>query len=246
MATKSLVTTVGAIDVPPVFDEVRFDIEPTRSPVPYVVFAQPKATEQWTEFATKLPGLQDGDQIMVHPEPGGVERLQPMRFTMMQCKQYWVSKDPAGNRLGASAEPHVRQAGWAEEVLAACLVYVPRGGGVEAVPASCVFKTVKCPAALSVKLQIDAAEKPEWADQSPAHKMAFAALAKPFLRVVGSVTTGKRTSSGGYGYVGARSIVSPATPAEWKAVKDLLESGGVETLRKLADHYRGRLSELKL
>jgi hypothetical protein len=238
-------TAVTPIDLPDVFETTALDVIATKTRTPYVVFAQPKATDQWTSFATKLPGLQDGDQVLVYPEPGPVVKLQPMRFTMVACKQYWAQKDGAGNRLAVSATQKPKHEKWSEEVHAACIIYVQKDGSTEAVPAGCTFKTVKCPAALSVKLQIEAAEKPEWAQQSEAHKMAFAALSKPFLRVVGSVSINKRTSGAGFSYTGARAIVSPATPAEWMALKNLIEAeDGKTKLAELASAYKQRLAEL--
>lgn len=235
------------LTVPDDFSVSGYEITATRVVVPYVVFAQPKATEQWTELSRTVQGIQDGDQILVRPDPEKPVRLQPMRFTMAACKQYWVQKDPGGARVGVSAEQKPRTERWNEEVLAACIVYVQDGGSLEAVPASCVFKTTKCPAALAVSKQVEVASKPEWADESPAHKMAFAALAKPYLRVVGTVSVGRRTAASGFGYVTARAVVAPAGPAEWKALKDLVESSaGMQSLRDLSAHYKQRLQELKL
>lgn len=238
-------STMAPIDLPDVFESTALDVIATKTRVPYVVFAQPKATDQWTAFAMKLPGLQEGEQILVYPEPGPVVKLQPMRFTMIACLQYWVQKDGAGNRVGISKTQKPRTDKWGEEIHAACIVYSTHSGQTEAIPASCTFKTVKCPAALSVKLQIEAAEKVEWAQQSEAHKMAFAALSKPFLRVVGSVSVNKRTAQSGFSYTSARAIVSPATPTEWLALKNLIESpDGKQQFADLSAAYKQRLAEL--
>lgn len=239
-------TTLTQFELPPEFSGGALQIEPTKTIVPYVVFAQPKATDQWTDLAGKIPGLQDGDPVLVFPEPTPPVVLRPMRFTMVACRQYWVQKDPGGAVIGTSSESKPRTDRWNEHVLAACIVYVQRGSDVEAVPASCVFKTVKCGAALSVKTQIDAAAKIEWAEQSPAHKMAFASLAKPFLRVVGTVHMSKRTAASGYGYVQAKAIVAPATPVEWKALKEFIENDGSNKLRELAVHFKQKLAEFNL
>lgn len=246
---KSLAATIAApgtevldLETP---DFGGLSVAATRVNVPYVVFAQPKATEQWTSLVTKLPGIQDGDQVLVYPDPDPPVRLQPMRFTMISCKQFWVKKDAQGQSQGKpSLTPMPRAEGWKEEVFAACIVYVQRGGDLEAVPASCVFKTVKCGAALGLKLQIDAAEKVEWAEQSPAHKMAFAAFKSAYLRVVAAVAVGKRTAGSGFGYVPARSIVAPATPAEYGALQKLMANGGKEKIAKLSEHYKLRLTEM--
>lgn len=218
---------------------------------PYVVFAQPKATEQWTSLVQKVPGVRDGDQVLVYPEPEQPVPLRPMRFTMVACKQYWVKKDASGNMLEKPKEEQqsrVKDANgnkWAEEVFAACIVYAPRGGEVDAVPATCTFKTVKCQAAITMKQQIEAASKPEWADQGPAHKAAFAAFSKPFLRVVGAVSTSERKGASNFTYVQARAVVAPATPAEYVAVKRLMEEGdGLKKLKDLAEQYHSRLNML--
>lgn len=212
---------------------------------PYVLFAQPKATDQWTSLVQKLPGIQDGDQVLVYPDPEPPIRLTPMRFTMMACKQFWVKLDDAGNQVGApSVEQKPRAERWNEWVFAACIVYAQRDGEVEAVPSTCMFKTVKCPAAVTLKLQIEAADKPEWADQSMAHKAAFSAFSKAFLRVVASVQTSKRTAGSGFSYVQARSIVAPATPTEYIAVKKLLEAKGLEKFKSLLEQYNSRLAQI--
>jgi hypothetical protein len=248
MAKQSLIAqhSAEALDMPnDVFGNAPMTVVPTKVRVPYALFAQPKATDQWAELSSKLPSLQDGDQVLVYPEPDAPVQLRPMRFTMLGCQQYWVQRDGAGNQIGkASTEAKSRAEKWNEEVLASCIVYVPRGGDLAAVPASCVFKTVKCPAVLSLKLQIEEAAKVTWADTSPAHKIAFAAFQKPWMRVVASVSTNKRTSSGGYTYVGARSVCSPATPAEYGALRKMLEDDGIAKLRTLSEHYHQRLLDL--
>lgn len=219
---------------------------------PYVVFAQPKATEQWTSLARAIPGLKDGDPCLVRPDPEKPVLLQPLRFTMMACTQYWLQTDPKkqGARIDGVNPSLVQKPrsdgpySWLENVFAAAIVYVPVDGKVVAVPATVGFKTVKCPAALSLKLAIEEAEKPEWAEQSMAHKAAFQAFAKPWLRVVAAVNLTPRSGTGNP-YVAARSVCAPAGPEEYRATRELMASeDGMKSLRGLKEHYLGRLKEL--
>lgn len=244
---------LSPFELPEEFSGTGLDVVATYAQVPYVVFAQPKATDQWTALATRLPGMQDGDQVLVWPEPRLPERLSPMRFTMVCCKQYWVQKLPGGARGPVSVEQKPWKSDWAEEVHAACVVYVQRDGGLEAVPASCTFKTVKTRAALSVKLQVEAAAREDWAGLSEVHRMAYAALAKPFLRVVGTVSVQRSTGPTGNPMAKATASVVPASPAEWRALKELSEDpgdaatkrpSGRERLAALARSYHGRLATL--
>lgn len=220
------------------------EVTSTRAISPYVVFAQPKAIDQWAEFAAAIPGLADGDQVLVMPS-GHKIKITPMRFSLIQAKQYFLKKDPQGNVVQGSVttEQRTKADGYSEEVQAAIIVYLPDG---TAVPASALFKTVKCGAALGMKLAIEDAAKPEWSKHSEQHRAATAYCAQPWLRVVGTTRIGNRTGGKGFKYTPATVTTAPTGPFEWQAVKNLLAGGGKESMKELAAHYNARLADLGL
>lgn len=229
-------------ELPEEFGSGALQASPTQARGCYVVFAQPKAVAQWTDLSARIPGLRDGDQVMVRPD-GSVVRLQPMRYQLISAKQYFVKKNPQGGAR-ESCKDVADAEHKAEEVHAACVVFLDG----EAVPCTATFKTTKCNAVTTLVAAVKAAKDPKWAQQSEAHRVAFSTCVKPFLRVVGTVQTfDVPKPPSGWPYVGAKCIVSPATPTEWMMWNALYQSkDGKDRLREVALSFRGWLSRNNL
>jgi len=242
--SESLAAQKGlTVNLPAVFGQPVAEIKP-RFSTPYVVFAQPKAGDQWKGLLRHFPDLNDGDPVLVYPEPRKPERLSPFRCTLLHAKQYWsvVDKNQQGKELSQhAAEPDAgslkANEGVAERIYTALIVY--KDGA--AIPATCLAKTVKCGAFVTLNEAVKMAMTPDWARNGADYEASVAACASPFARVVAQITVSGKPGNGNP-YFPARAHISASGVAEWKALAELDPAA----LEAVAEAYQRFVGDLKL
>lgn len=184
--------------------------------------------------------LQDGDPVLVLPEPELPIRLQPLRFSLFAAFGYFADVDQAGTILSAGHEKTEKLN--REHVEAVVFIYLPE----RLVPARMTFKTTKCQAAHKAIAALKLAAEPGWAKLSPEHGTSMMAP-YPWSRFSVSVRTSTRTSrTSGFKYVAADADIRPTGVTEWKLIGDSLKCPGfVQELRVAVKGYDRRLEEVK-
>src|SRR5690242_13215640 len=125
--------------------------------------------------------MSEGEMYLI--ESSDVHKLNPMKASLLCCKQFWAEVNAAGEVLRTSFEEQPKP--FKEHIESVLLVYLED----RIVPANCEFRSTKCPAGKALSDALLEASKPTWADKSPEHK-ATLAVPEPFLRFFGLVTLG--------------------------------------------------------
>lgn len=221
---------------------------------PYVSFVSTKGPA-FSRIASFIPTLEDGDPVMIYPEPRRPIALTPFRFFLLKAFQHWSVVDSKGNILRTTLDPvkGKKDRAFAEHIETVLLVVVP--DGLEC--ARCTFKTTKVNAAhraIETLEQLGRAERGEngepsaadWYAMSPEHKVTQAA---PVDWSRFSCTVKLRAGTGqtsGFDYVAATSIPLPATSADWLAIGNFFKD---ENKRKQAEEceesYQRRITGIK-
>jgi hypothetical protein len=239
--SKSLAAKVNAVatvapNLPPALVG-GFETFVSKYNTPYVSFAQPAAKEQWQQLIRSLPNVEDGDPVLFMPN-GTLVPLKPMQFIVCQYKQYFATVDAAGNELERYSTDG---GGMKERVWSALLVFTPTG----IVPATCMFKTTKCPAITGVISEVMASTQPDWIKRGPAYEQAVAACTLPNFRVIGEVRIIAKPGRGkGLPYKLAQVTPRPTTAVEWEQLSKL--NSDTVFLNDVAAGYAGRLAELNI
>jgi hypothetical protein len=224
-----------ANQLPAVFGGGGFDLTP-RFSLPYLAFSQPAAREQWQTFVRHFPDLEDGDPVMVFPEPQKPVKIDNLKLTVLAAQQYFAVRDPAGKELERHFKNGPKRA---ERVWAAIIVYLKD----QAVPCTCLFKSTKCGCVPTITAEIEAAGKPSWMENGTNHKLAYNAMSAPFARVVGEVQiAGKTGKSSGLSFRLTKAVTRPSGPEEWA----LLSKVTTSQLHELAQAYSNRLEEMAI
>jgi hypothetical protein len=213
---------------------------PAMQQTPYVIFASSKSPN-WAKYVAAVPGLSEGDQLLIQPEPLPVVKLVPMRFMLLSARQFWTVLDGAGEVSEAFASADDADSKAQETIEAMVLVL----HGARVIPARVSFRTTKCKAAhVAIKAR-EYAATPDWADQSDDHK-ATLAVSEPALRFVATVRTSLKTSrSSGYKYQLATSVISPVTAAEMGQLAEFFGSdAGREQLIAVREGYERRVADI--
>lgn len=239
---QSLASSAGALAAPstlPAVFSAPQDKLTSRILAPYVVFAHPKRADEWNKINGALGGVTEGE--MYYIDQDGPRKLDKLKASLLAYKQFWVEKNPAGDLLRSSFAE--KPWPWKEQIEAALLVYFDD----KVVPALMTFKTTKCGGVRPLSDALEAAQKPDWADKSPAHKETLI-CAQAFMRFYGELQLGPtRTSkSSGLPYRPLNCVVKPTTPVEWRVLKELCEDPkGAEKLTSLGERFTGRIKEIE-
>lgn len=209
---------------------------------PYVVFASTKSPA-FADLSRDLPGLQDGDPVIVTEPP---VRLNPFRFYLIDGFQHWSILDGEGKpfKTTLDKEKAAESRDWKEHVETLLIVVTEEG----LVPARCTFKTTKTNAAMKAVQTLRIARDAEaWGGISPAHK-ATLGIPQAWARFLTTVTLKRGTSrSSGFAYVAANAFVEPTGVAEWKQLADAFKDAAFKSLAD-ATHksFMSRVAEIKV
>ena len=209
-----------------------------RFSIPYLVFAQPKAIDQWNLLIRTLGDVEDGDPILMFPEPTKPMKLSPLRFILAHSFQYWVTVDNSGKETGWFKEDGQ---GRKERILTALYVLLPD----DIWPVTCTFRTTKCGAVFACVEEIKASMEPDWIKGGEAFALAVQACGRPSNRVVATVNVRGKTSAGGSAYKLAKATLAPTGAAEWKLLTKLTTSEKKEALDDMAKSYKDRVDYIR-
>lgn len=230
---------VGAFNVAETFGETGVMQVAPRLQLPYLVFAQPKAEQQFRFLMSHFPDIEDGDPVLMYPEPQKPVRIVPLKCTIVAAKQYFAQRDPSGKELAWSS---TAKPGWAERILTAMILYWEG----KALPCTCTFKTTKCAAAHAIVDEINKCQEPEWANKGPEYKQAATVCSTPFTRIVATITVaGKTSRKTNLSYKITKPVIAPSGPTEWQMLGALLKDN-MTAFKDIADAYKARLAELNI
>ncbi len=246
MAKQSLVAQAQAPNiVPSAFGQTSIEVAgPQFVMSPYVVFAHPMAKTLYPKILSSCPGVEEGDPVLILPEPANPVHLNPYKFYLVHAWQHFSTLDNIGNivKMTLDAEKARRDKDWKEFIETVVIVQTPTG----LVPARCTFKTTKANAAhRGIEARVTAAGA-DWSKKSPEHAASLA-MPEPWMRFTCTVRLKKATGRGsGFNYVAATSVINPTGVADWQALKELFED---EKRAKLCayvvDQYYQRVNEVK-
>ena len=208
---------------------------------PYVVFAHPLA-KVWQRILAAVPDVQEGDPVLVLPEPHRPVKLAPFRFLLIAARHYFADVDTSGEILAATWE---RPEEWSdprkEHVESAVIVLLPD----RAVPATARWKTTKCPAAHRAVDAVRLAGTPAWARISADHAASMSAP-DPRQRAVMTVRFDRKTSkSSGRLNIIADATVAPTSAGDAGLIKALFtDPAGTKTANAVASTFQRRVEEI--
>jgi hypothetical protein len=219
-------------------------VRPLGEQTPYVVFAHPMSRVLWPKLSQAIAGLDEGDTVLVLPEPQRPVKLSPMRFMLLAAFQYWGRVTDTGELTAARTEPPTEdKREWKEQIESVLLVFAEN----RIIPAGMLWKTTKCG---GVHRAIDAlklaANLEEWGKQSADHKLTLAVPVVWGRFVAQTKLAGAKTAKGsGYTYRPATSLIFPTTAAEMKLLSDSFADDGFSAaMNAVQKRYEFRVSEV--
>lgn len=215
-------------------------------PSAYVQFISRKG-QAFATVAAHVPGLDEGDPVLIRGEKVKPIKLNPFRFYLIGAFQHFSAVDGMGtitktvlSKDAVQSDPGTKYL----EHLETCIIVLADG---ELVPARCTFKSTKInPAHTAVSTLREATETENWASRGEAYKLSCS-VAQPWGRFFTTVTLKRGVSrANGFAYVAAGGFVTPTGPVEWKALADFFEG---EENQKLCDaayrRWEERVREIK-
>src|SRR5690348_9929667 len=102
---QSLAAQAGVLDselkLPAEFTAPAEKVE-GRAIAPYVTFAHPKRADEWDRLQNKFGNMSEGEMYLI--ESSDVHKLNPMKASLLCCKQFWAEVNAAGEVLRTSFE----------------------------------------------------------------------------------------------------------------------------------------------
>lgn len=213
---------------------------------PYVLFVSTKG-QTFAEVARRLPGLQDGDPVLLRDEGTPPVRLNPFRFYLISAFQHFSLVDNQGKitRTILDVEKAREDTAnkWTEHVECVLILKLTDG---ELVPSRATFKSTKTNAIHKAIEGVQAAgNSEEWAQLSPEHKASLA-VPHAWARVLTTVTLKRGTSRGGFSFVAANGYCEPSGLADWQGLAAAFQD---QDFRKLCEavnlRHNERVAEIK-
>lgn len=213
---------------------------------PYVAFFHP-LNKIAADIIGKLGKVPEGVPILVRPD-GSMERLDNMKFWVCPgYLQHFSSIDDSNGILQSKLE-NPKDYTFGEHVETVCMVSTMKG--IE--PARITFRSTKCPAAHNIIDEQHAASNGEvWAQNGPDHAAAVAAIAQPWLRVMGGITLENKVAKKPnpktkqcMPYVQANAMCKPTSGGMYQAlVKSAQEHG--PAIQSCLDAHNDRITEVR-
>lgn len=191
-------------------------VGPSFQTTPYVAFASSKS-DSFAKYMLTNRDLQDGDPVLVRPEPLLPLKLSPFRFYLLKAVQFWAQVDGSGQIVKTTSDKDatVGDRSWVEHIETLVLVVLPDA----LVPARVRFKSTKTNAihtAIDARRLADNDE--EWGNLSPDHKASLVAK-DSWARFTCIVRMKPGVSkSSGFKYVAAYGAIQPTVNADWQQI----------------------------
>jgi len=206
---------------------------------PYVQFASNRANN-WTQLLLKIPGLNEGDAVLIRADPFPPMKLSPFNFILFGCDQFWCKRNQADFSLLESFKQEVADS--QEEVQAAMIVVTGDG---KFVPATCAFRTTKVNAVKAAVRAFQFSTTPDWPNLSEAHK-ATLAIEIPWARFITTVSLAPKVARSGFKYVAANGTTTPMPSNVWGALVEWLkDDANKNAMADVMGAYNRRLDEYK-
>lgn len=210
---------------------------------PYVLFVSTKG-QTFARLAPQIPGLQDGDPVLVRDEKG--LKLNPFKFYLIDAFQHFSVVDNQGAIVKSmfdverAREDKINK--WNEHIEAVILVV----DGDTLTPARCTFKTTKTAAAhAAVSAAKVAADAEAWGALSAEHKTSLA-VPTHWARYITTATLKRGTSKGGFAFVAANGFVTPTGLSDWNLLSEAFKDDSFRKLcEAVGDRHRERVEEIK-
>lgn len=219
---------------------------PVFTGTPYVSFVSVKAPA-FAQLQLALPDLDDGDPVMIRPQPSKPVRLSPFRFYLIQAFQHFSVVDTQGTILRTTLDPEkakvaTQQGKYVEHIETVVLACLPDG----LVPARCTFKSTKANAAHRAVEARRMAETEEWAKQGPEYKASLV-CPMPWARFTTTVQLKAGTSkSTGYRYVAANGRITPSGAGDWTQLGEFFkEKENIALSEAVAEAFQSRVDDVK-
>ena len=247
MNKPSLAASAGVLAEAPKFQLPAVFQEPNdklvgRFTSPYITFAHKSRPDEYSKLMSKYGNVDEGEMFLMEAE--NCHKLPVAKLSLMKAKQYWVEKNAAGETQRASWTEMPRP--WAEHMDVVVLVYFDD----HIVVANINPHTTKCSGIRVLADALEACQKPEWAEKSPAHRETLQ-INQPFMRFFGEMTLSapRISKASGLPYRTTQCVIKPTTNVEAKLLKFFAESA--ESNKQLTDaaerfSYRIREIESKL
>lgn len=180
----------------------------------------------WGDIAAKIKGLKNADLVYVNGDH--VERLQPMKYHLVEAFHFFATADRDGDFLQTwdeSADDIPKEAG--EYVEAVLVVYT--ANGVRA--ARMTFKKAMCKAIGSMIREYHEALEPAWASRNAENKLAAEKVPEELngFRFYGVASAAPKTTKDGKNTYPAGSVqVKASTSTEFQALRDIDDDFQVE------------------
>jgi len=187
-----------------------------------------------------LPHVRKGDLILT---AGGdyVHVPSPAKVFLFTAHQHWAERVPITQQLvRASLDPQGRESALREEIEALVVVLA----GDKLLPATWRAKGGACRGLVRALSELAKAQKPEWLDQSEAHKLT-ARVQMPWARFVAEIDYHLVTSRGGNDYVVTGASCRPIDPDNFYHFRELLiNGGGTHLLDEAIAEHKLKLAEV--
>jgi hypothetical protein len=171
-------------------------------PVPYVAFVHP-LMKPYAKVMAALPNAEEGDPIVIMPEPDEPKALNPFVFLLVRSWHYFGKFDNQGQLEAAVARKEDKPKGDRKftDVIETVLILVTDG---KLLPVRATFKTTKTNIYFNAKDAIVASQSDTWKDKSEQHRKA-STLSQVNLRTIHTVKLRAQTfkGSGMKGHIGA-------------------------------------------
>ncbi len=235
MAKSLLESNPGAGLPASMLAEVSHPVAPLFQQTPYVSFVSLKGSA-YGKLAPFFPDMQEGDPILILPDPARPVKLDPLRFYLVHAKTHYSEVDQNGQIIRSTFNIDEARADRSlkEHVEGVVLVCLDTG----LVPARVTFKSTKVKAAWTAINTHEAAKDTEaWGKLSPEHA-ATLVCPDPRFRYTTTVkmSYGNVSRSSGFKFTLATGFAKPSTVADWQAITKAFSD---EAFCKLCDAVVG-------
>lgn len=200
--------------------------------VPYVAFFSLKSPKAG-EVKAALPDISEGEAYLRWPE-GYMRKLVPFTTFFVDGVRYYADVDPDNGKIGDSSwTPQLDDKGRPDfksplkEHVEAALIVVTTD---RLVPAKCVFRPSKTPAASKMIKASRDAKTPDWLTYGELYQQSVAGLGREltfarFLAIISSTRVISKVGKGaGKPYFKADAVIIPAAPEVQNRLSELLNT----------------------
>lgn len=244
MGKQSLAAASGTLTQAPKFEMPAVFMEPSNEIVgrfssPYITFAHKARQDEWAKLGAKFGIIDEGEMFLIEGER--LVKLAPAKLSLLHAKQFWATKNAAGDVLSTSFQE--KPWPWQEAIEMVVLVYLDDG----LVVANLQARTTKCTGFKILAEALKECQTPEWGNKSPAHAETLQ-ISQPFMRFFGEISLSlpRISKKSGLPYRTTSCTIKPVTNVEVKLLKAFTESEDCnKRMADAAGRYSQQIKELE-